>query len=70
MAKRPKPASVHPDVVASAELLAKQVWDGGGKPALLLMPQDLDPRHFVPILEHAIAQGWLRVQGERWCLVM
>jgi hypothetical protein len=61
VARKAAPA-VHPDVVAGAELLAKSIWDGGGKPARDLVPQRADPRHIAPLLAYAVDQGWLRIQ--------
>jgi hypothetical protein len=59
--RKPAPV-VHRDVVDRAELLAKQVWDGGGKPARDLVPQGANPQHIAPLVAYALDQGWLRVQ--------
>ena len=52
-------------MVRNARLLAQRVWSGGGQPRHVLEPRGAVAAAFDEPLNEAIAQRWIRIQGDR-----
>jgi hypothetical protein len=53
------------EVLRNARLLAQRVWSGGGQPRHVLEPRGAVAAAFDEPLNEAIAQRWIRIQGDR-----
>jgi hypothetical protein len=52
-------------VVHSAEVLARGIWQNGGKTRAELVPDRANPTVIEPFIAYGVEQGWLDVDGNQ-----